>query len=143
MDTPKTTIPDPLVERAIPVLKALEEIVEHRIFILNAIPRVLNKWQEAYHASLYARKPMDLEKLLYDNTTTHYEAARWRIEQLAKNCQKCSVIDYTPLFTSNGTFNFVDDRTRVAYIDDAKHFTPYGLFYLYPLYKNICDKIDW
>ncbi|CAJ0595880.1 unnamed protein product [Cylicocyclus nassatus] len=141
MDTPKTAIPDPLVENAVPILRNLEEHVNLHVFVLNALPRPRNGYQETYHAILRANKSMD-QSLLY-NTTTHYEAARWRIEQLAKNCQKCSVIDYTPLFTFNGTFNFVDERTKVAYMNDAKHFTPLGLYYLQKLYKDMCDKIDW
>ncbi|VDK71999.1 unnamed protein product [Cylicostephanus goldi] len=61
MDTPKTTIPDPLVEEAIPVIKALEKLVKNRILILNAIPRAINYWQKTYHANLHEKKQIDLE----------------------------------------------------------------------------------
>ncbi|EYC10784.1 hypothetical protein Y032_0053g2294 [Ancylostoma ceylanicum] len=141
MDTPKSTDSpiDYLVANASAVLKGIEQHVKSQIFILDAIPRPILEYQKKYHARLRANKPIN-QRLLF-NSSVNVELARWRTQLLVNSCPKCSIIDYTPLFTVNDTFHLVDERTKVAYIDNNMHFTPHGLYQLRTLYKNICDSL--
>ncbi|KAL6732690.1 hypothetical protein Aduo_003425 [Ancylostoma duodenale] len=142
MDTPKSTAAtmDPLIANASAVLRSIERHVKSQIFILDAIPRPIQEYQKTYHASLRANKPID-QRMLF-NSSVNVKLARWRTQLLVSNCTKCSVIDYTPLFSVNDTFHLVDEKTKVAYVDNNMHFTPHGLYRLQELYKNICDGLQ-
>ncbi|KAE9413743.1 hypothetical protein Angca_001194, partial [Angiostrongylus cantonensis] len=71
------------------------------------------------------------------------EMARTIMRRAVFSCTKCRVIDYSQLFTVNGTFRMFDDRTHLAHVSGYWHFTPYGLNKLRPFFKRICDQISY
>ncbi|KAJ1360401.1 hypothetical protein KIN20_019363 [Parelaphostrongylus tenuis] len=80
---------------------------------------------------------------VFINQTLNLALTRSIVEKVVASCTKCSLIDYTPIFTVNGTYQTFDDQTLLAYVNMNIHFTLYGLHRLRALFKQICDKISY
>ncbi|KAL6732461.1 hypothetical protein Aduo_003221 [Ancylostoma duodenale] len=111
----------------------LEDIVTEAASRLNELSQVCSAFRKHI--------PQKPAKLL--NSTSCVDLARRRLAKSVSMCPKCSIIDYEPVFTFNGTFHIFDSVTNVAFMNGYWHLTPLGLHRLRPFYKNICDNITY
>ncbi|EYC42714.1 hypothetical protein Y032_0520g2844 [Ancylostoma ceylanicum] len=122
-------------------LLELSRNVKDHVFVLNAIPRPILNFPSIHANAIRGHKQM--EPAMYLNSTMDMEYARERLAKSVSMCSKCSIIDYDPVFTTNGTFQVYDNRTKVILINTSWHFTPLGLNRLRPLYKSVCENIGY
>ncbi|KAK5974216.1 hypothetical protein GCK32_016367 [Trichostrongylus colubriformis] len=121
------------------VLRNFSRFVSDKIFVLHAIPRPVLDFEAQYLQTI--TKPRHIDPTTIVNKVPNLRLAREILERTVKSCRKCALIDYTPLFTINGTFRFFDEHFKIFNLNGYWHFTPLGLHKLRPFYKNICNNI--
>ncbi|KAK6028036.1 hypothetical protein OSTOST_05926, partial [Ostertagia ostertagi] len=104
--TDRMTI-EKFVEEGIDVLKDFSKIVNDKIFVLQAIPRPQVLFDERYEA--LKQQIIDPDTVI--NKTIDIGFVRKVLDRTVKTCSKCAMIDYSPLFTINGTFQLFDSHT--------------------------------
>ncbi|EYC06805.1 hypothetical protein Y032_0074g902 [Ancylostoma ceylanicum] len=136
----KSSVEDIVKEAASRLMELSQGVTDH-VYVLNAVPRPHRAFQRFHSSALRKHIQQKPGKLL--NSTSGVELARRRLAKSVSMCAKCSIIDYQPVFTFNGTFHLYDSVTNVAFMNGHWHFTPLGLHRLRPLYKDICDHITY
>ncbi|KAL6737279.1 hypothetical protein Aduo_010935 [Ancylostoma duodenale] len=119
----------------------LSRSVKDHVFVLNAIPRPILNFPSLHASAIRGHK--EIKPAMYLNSTMNVEHARQRLAKSVSMCSKCSMIDYEPVFTINGTFHVYDIKTNVNFMNKPWHFTPLGLHRLRPFFKNICENIHY
>ncbi|KIH61951.1 hypothetical protein ANCDUO_07770 [Ancylostoma duodenale] len=138
--TSKSGLEDILTEAASRLNELSQGVTDH-VYVLNAVPRPHRAFQRFHSSAFRKHIPQKPAKLL--NSTSGVELARRRLAKSVSLCPKCSIIDYEPVFTFNGTFHIFDSVTNVAFMNGYWHLTPLGLHRLRPFYKDICNNITY
>ncbi|KHJ93525.1 hypothetical protein OESDEN_06563 [Oesophagostomum dentatum] len=134
-----TTTIENVVKEASAILSTIAQDTSDHIFILDALPKPQISFMRLKSLAISSRKTIRPITLL--NATSGVEIGRRRLAQVVSTCSKCSMIDYAPVFTFNGTFYFYEPDTDVAFMNGLYHFTSLGLHRLRPLFKDTCDSI--
>ncbi|RCN38588.1 hypothetical protein ANCCAN_15496, partial [Ancylostoma caninum] len=119
-------------------LLELSRNVKDHVFVLHPIPRLILNFSSIHADAI--RRHKQIKPGMYLNSTISVDHARERLAKSVSMCPKCSIIDYAPVFTINGTFHVYDNKTKVNFMNKALHFTPLGLHLLRPVFKNICES---
>ncbi|EYB88891.1 hypothetical protein Y032_0240g3358 [Ancylostoma ceylanicum] len=69
--------------------------------------------------------------------------ARLRIEEVAKRCQKCEIIDYYPVLVgSSGHYLGYNPYNNLLYLDNNNHFNRFGKEKIQPLFDQLSEKFN-
>ncbi|WKX88265.1 hypothetical protein Q1695_008140 [Nippostrongylus brasiliensis] len=120
-------------------LNRLAQAVADKVFVLNAIPIPEPGFEARYANGLRSGELPDPADLF--NKSSSFGVAREIVERAVAKCPKCSMLDYVPTFTVNGTFRFFNPNTHILNLNGYWHFTSHGLNQLKPLFKEICRNI--
>ncbi|XGW24688.1 hypothetical protein V3C99_006268 [Haemonchus contortus] len=130
-----------MAKEAAEVLRSFSRYVSSNIFVQHAIPRPVLGFEWQCQQAVLREQIVDSATVV--NKSVNVGLARELLERSIQNCSKCTMIDYSPVFTINETFQFFDNDARILNFNGYFHFTPFGLHKLRPYYKNICSNITY
>ncbi|CAI5453033.1 unnamed protein product [Caenorhabditis angaria] len=133
---------DPIYQSILNQTRRFLKSIKRKLFILNSVPQVnLGAVERLSDDIRNNRSRDDIDKHMFVQYEEYLGASK-RYKQLVKDCgSKCELIDYYDLFHPNGTktFRYYDDN-GFAYMSGGNHFTPYGLEFLRPFWRDFCSQ---
>ncbi|GMR58816.1 hypothetical protein PMAYCL1PPCAC_29011, partial [Pristionchus mayeri] len=113
---------DQLYKDMMEKLKRYEEKVK-KVFILQAFPRPANL-EKIEDARL--RENRTIEGFMEEAIEADSIPMRRRVEELARNCEKCVIYDLMDLHMDKGRFMVANPVTHLHYFEALRHHTPVG-----------------